>query len=64
MPLSRDVELRFVERPVEIEFGAVRQVRFLQWRKLVRNGPENNWAWGWTDWTDVPMGDEYANASD
>ena len=44
--MIRDIELRFVEQG-----GS----RVLQWRKLIKQGPGNNWAWEWTEWADVPL---------
>ena len=56
----KDIEHRFVERIEEYGgFGAVRHLRVLQIRKLMRQGPSNSWTWQWTAWTDVPVLTEF-----
>jgi hypothetical protein len=60
--MIRDIELRFKIRMTPTgethnESIVLRPEKILQWRKLVRNGPENNWAWSWELWSDVPMED-------
>lgn len=55
----KDIELRFVERPVvqmvdEI-IGRTSKVRILQFRKRLLDGWEQEY---WTDWQDVPLEQE------
>jgi hypothetical protein len=49
--MIKDVAMRFIER---VPPGG-KMVRVLQWRKLVKVGPGNNWRWEWSDWSDVPL---------